>query len=140
MTRPFTLSNGQIIPSGVVIEFPSSCVARDIGNFTDPGEFDAFRFYNIAQQYQNEKTGSYGPISNTEFSAAEPRTLSFGYGRHACPGRFLASAEIKMVLGHILTEYEIKLPAGVLGRYKNLSFGPYVSIPLDFGHEGVLAC
>ncbi|CAG9989300.1 unnamed protein product [Clonostachys byssicola] len=126
--RPFTLSNGQLIPSGVTIEIPSICVNHDAGNFSDPDEFDALRFYNIVQQYQDEKTGSYGPISNTEFSAAESRTLLFGYGRHACPGRFLASAEIKMILGNILTEYEIKLPAGVMKRYKDLCFGPYVGI------------
>ncbi|VUC30086.1 unnamed protein product [Clonostachys rosea] len=125
VVKPFTLSNGQLIPSGVNIEIPSSFVCSDTVNFEDPGEFDAFRFYNIAREYQDEKTGSYGPKPNTEFSAADPRILSFGYGRRACPGRFLAAAEIKMILGHILTEYEIKLPPGVSGRYKNLSFGPY---------------
>lgn len=35
--------------------------------------------------------------------------LGFGHGQHACPGRFFAANEIKVVLCHILVKYDWKL-------------------------------
>ncbi|KAF7352017.1 hypothetical protein MVEN_01163900 [Mycena venus] len=35
--------------------------------------------------------------------------LSFGLGRHACPGRFFAVNELKLMLAHILENYDLKL-------------------------------
>jgi cytochrome P450 len=35
--------------------------------------------------------------------------IHLGHGRHACPGRFFASAELKIVLLHILQHYDIEL-------------------------------
>lgn len=46
----------------------------------------------------------YWPESNHVFTCSW-----LGHGRHACPGRFFASAELKVVLVHILREYDIKL-------------------------------
>lgn len=40
---------------------------------------------------------------------AAPDHLVFGYGRHACPGRFFALAEIKLILAHMILTYDIKL-------------------------------
>jgi cytochrome P450 len=34
--------------------------------------------------------------------------MHFGLGRHACPGRFLAGYEIKLVLATLLTQYDFK--------------------------------
>ncbi|KAJ7760790.1 cytochrome P450 [Mycena olivaceomarginata] len=41
-----------------------------------------------------------------------PDYLSFGLGRHACPGRFFAVNEQKMLLAHILVTYDFKLKDG----------------------------
>ena len=38
--------------------------------------------------------------------------INFGHGIWACPGRFFASAEIKVVLAYLLTHYDVKLKAG----------------------------
>ena len=35
--------------------------------------------------------------------------LTFGYGRHACPGRFFAAAELKLMLALIVMNYDVKL-------------------------------
>lgn len=32
-----------------------------------------------------------------------------GYGLHACPGRFLASSELKIALAHMILKYDWKL-------------------------------
>ena len=34
--------------------------------------------------------------------------LSFGHGRHACPGRFFAVNELKIAMAHLLLTYDIK--------------------------------
>jgi cytochrome P450 len=34
--------------------------------------------------------------------------LSFGHGRHACPGRFFAATEMKLLLAYIVMNYDIK--------------------------------
>jgi len=34
--------------------------------------------------------------------------MAFGYGEHACPGRFFASNEIKIALIHLLLKYDWK--------------------------------
>ncbi|KAL6918642.1 hypothetical protein FSST1_010137 [Fusarium sambucinum] len=40
--------------------------------------------------------------------------LGFGYGNHACPGRFFAANEIKIALCHMLLKYNCKLVDGVI--------------------------
>lgn len=49
--------------------------------------------------------------------------MGFGYGRHACPGRFFAANQIKHMLAHILLEYDIRMPGGATERYNNVSVG-----------------
>lgn len=38
--------------------------------------------------------------------------MNFGAGKHACPGRFFAGNEIKMVLAYFLLNYDMKLKDG----------------------------
>lgn len=49
--------------------------------------------------------------------------MAFGYGRHACPGRFFAANEIKLILSRILLEYDIRMPDGLTERYSNMVMG-----------------
>jgi cytochrome P450 len=45
--------------------------------------------------------------------------LNFGHGNHACPGRFFASNEIKVVLIELLRSWEWKFLEG-MGRPENV--------------------
>jgi len=47
--------------------------------------------------------------------------MSFGLGRHACPGRFFAANEIKLIVARILLEFDLKMPEGQDKRYANVS-------------------
>jgi hypothetical protein len=50
-------------------------------------------------------------ISNKyQFTSIGDTSQDFGLGRHACPGRFFASQEIKLILAYLLLNYEIKFP------------------------------
>ena len=37
--------------------------------------------------------------------------LSFGHGKHSCPGRFFASQEMKLMLAHLLQHYDVEYMA-----------------------------
>lgn len=50
----------------------------------------------------------------------------FGYGKHACPGRFFAGNELKLILVKMLEKYEIGLK--VPQRFPGRSFEVSVSL------------
>ncbi|EEB93346.1 hypothetical protein MPER_08007, partial [Moniliophthora perniciosa FA553] len=52
---------------------------------------------------------------NTEY-------LLFGAGRHACPGRFFAVNELKLLLSHVLVNYDVRFD-GEGGVPKDMRFG-----------------
>ncbi|ROT43005.1 cytochrome P450 [Sodiomyces alkalinus F11] len=122
--KPFTLSNGQVIPAGVVIELPAGDVAFDEDLFPAPHVFDALRFYKMRQAKDQAGSGvkAAEAVANAQFVSVGASSLTFGYGRHACPGRFFAANEIKMIMATFLLDYEVRLPEGVTERYKNLEF------------------
>lgn len=37
---------------------------------------------------------------------------SFGYGTHACPGRFYASNQMKLLIAQLIVHYDWELPEG----------------------------
>lgn len=60
-----------------------------------------------------------------------------GHGRHACPGRFYAAAELKVVLAEILSTYDIKLCEGYsksrpLGAWMEIMAAPDHTYELCF--------
>ncbi|KAL6859810.1 hypothetical protein ACO1O0_003834 [Amphichorda felina] len=124
--RPFTLSNGQVIPSGTMIEVPAVAVNSDPEVFPGPLEFDPLRFYRLRQSARAQ--GSVEGAALNQFVSVSQNSLTFGYGRHACPGRFFAANEIKMILANVLLEYDVRMPEGTTGRYPNIEFA-HMSIP-----------
>jgi len=104
--RPFTFSNGVTIPAGTMISIPSSAVHRDERIFTNPDEFDGFRFAKLRESEGDNANNRYKTISISQ------EHLPFGVGRHACPGRFFGVNEIKTLLAHIIVTYDIKFEEG----------------------------
>lgn len=115
-----TLSNGQYIPAGTTIEVPSDAIHNDPDNYTG-GEsvdvFDGFRYYKRRQ------TGQVADNARNQFVTSNEQSLMFGYGAHACPGRFFAANEIKMMLARLLLDYDIQNENRSKVRYPNLDFG-----------------
>ncbi|KAK7743876.1 hypothetical protein SLS53_003897 [Cytospora paraplurivora] len=121
--KTFTLSNGQVIPAGCMIEVPGYGVSMDGEIHEDPDRFDAFRSYRAREREGLEGVNKAGVGAANQFVTVSPSNLTFGYGRHACPGRFFAANEIKMIVSRALLDYDIKLVDGVTERYPNLEFG-----------------
>ncbi|KAL1961582.1 hypothetical protein VTN77DRAFT_1434 [Rasamsonia byssochlamydoides] len=53
--------------------------------------------------------------------------LGFGYGQNACPGRFFAAQELKLLLAYIVLNYDIR---PLERRPKNVWIGDAVIPPL----------
>lgn len=137
--KPVTLPNGQIVPAGVILEVASHAVNYDETIHTNPEVFDALRFYKIRIEKEAALRGKVSPedafteaARNNQFASVGDTSLAFGYGRNACPGRFFAANEIKMILATTLLKYDLKMPDGCNERYKNLSFGSQVCTLLCF--------
>ncbi|KAH9043926.1 cytochrome P450 [Lactarius pseudohatsudake] len=104
--RPFTFSNGITVPAGTYVAAPVGAIHTDEEVYTNPDEFDGFRFARLRES-------SEGPVaSKHQAGVTSPAHLSFGHGRHACPGRFFAVTELKMILARIVTTYDLKLEEG----------------------------
>ncbi|KAI1498348.1 cytochrome P450 [Biscogniauxia marginata] len=124
--QPFTLSNGQVIPAGVTIEVPAVSVNSDSEIFADADRFDPLRFYRLRQSAK--QSGSVEKAALNQFVSVSQDSLTFGYGRHACPGRFFAANEIKMIMANALLKFEFKNTDGSTERYPNIEFA-HMSIP-----------
>ncbi|KAH9072829.1 cytochrome P450 [Lactarius deliciosus] len=105
--RPFTFSNGVTVPAGTLIAAPTGAINRDGDIFPNPEEFDGFRFTKPHEHDGNAMTGR-------QALSMSPDNVTFGYGRHACPGRFFAVSEVKTLLAHVVVTYDIKFEEGKL--------------------------
>ncbi|KAF2128305.1 cytochrome P450 [Dothidotthia symphoricarpi CBS 119687] len=97
-------STGQVLPHGTRMTILAHAINQNPEIYPNPTEFQPFRFSNLRatpgneHKYQHATTG----IDN----------INFGHGLWACPGRFFASVEIKVVLSYILRHYDVKLKPG----------------------------
>lgn len=82
------------------------------------GEFQPWRWYHKRKEAEaaaerHPKNHSHNPAATVTpylSSSTSPDNLYWGYGRNACPGRFLAAADIKLLVGWMLYHYEIRFP------------------------------
>nr|AGN73059.1 P450 monooxygenase [Epichloe funkii] len=96
--KDFTFSNGLNIPKGSVIFTPNSPIFEDERYYKDPKVFDGFRF---ARMRNDPKLGLF-----CDLTATNEQSMHFGTGRHACPGRFMVSDEVKLAVIHILSNFD----------------------------------
>jgi len=99
--EPFTFSDGTYVPKGTFIAVPSYAIHLDESNYPDPTSFVPSRFLDKAKK---ENTGY-----KVDMTATSPDFLEFGHGRHACPGRFFAATELKLMLALIVMKFDVKL-------------------------------
>lgn len=127
MHKPIILSNGQVIPAGCIIEVAAYNSMHDPDFISDPMEFDALRWYRQRQTEDLKGAEKASADSANQMVTVSPTALTFGYGRHACPGRFFAANEIKMIMGHAILDYDFKNADGSMERYPNLRMSESVS-------------
>ncbi|KAL9591968.1 MAG: hypothetical protein Q9179_007187 [Wetmoreana sp. 5 TL-2023] len=111
---PVKLSDGTLIQPGETIVMPSGPIARDQTYYENPYDFDGDRFLRLAGN--DRKHASQSP---NEYAGVEPGNLSWGTGRFSCPGRWYASAMMKLLLATLILEYDFKFPNGQSQRPPN---------------------
>ncbi|ERT02313.1 cytochrome P450 [Sporothrix schenckii 1099-18] len=103
--QPITLSDGTCLPSGTKILAPQVGYSRDERHYPEPDTFDALRFFRLRQR--SEEDGR-----RWQFTTLGDTNMNFGAGKHACPGRFFAGNELKMMLSYYLINFDMKLKNG----------------------------
>ncbi|KAF4556517.1 Cytochrome P450-like protein 93 [Elsinoe fawcettii] len=110
----YKLSDGFVIPAHTTIGIPTAALNMDPDLYPDPEIFDGFRFEKIRQH------GDTTSAARAQYAASNSSSMSFGFGRHACPGRWFAANEIKAIMAHLLLNYDFKFPPGVTERPKSV--------------------
>ncbi|OBT83123.1 hypothetical protein VE02_08061 [Pseudogymnoascus sp. 03VT05] len=111
-TAPVTLSTGHTIPTNTRFAFASQAIHRSTRtttfspeynptSYAPPSVFDGLRFYKLREMPGKE--------NRHQFVTTGEDSLAFGHGIHACPGRFFASNEIKVVLIELLRNWDVRL-------------------------------
>ncbi|KAH6915699.1 cytochrome P450 [Coprinopsis sp. MPI-PUGE-AT-0042] len=93
----YTFGNGVTLPKGstIAVDLTDMHMSPDYDNAK---EFDPWRFYKIQTE-----TGKRSDMTTTTSDF-----LAFGHGRHACPGRFFAAVEIKLMMAYLVLNYDVK--------------------------------
>ncbi|OQD60165.1 hypothetical protein PENPOL_c027G03353 [Penicillium polonicum] len=110
--KQIALSDGTVIPKGANM-FVSMKILEDDTIYPNAATYDGYRFCNKRKQPGNEH--------KHQFVATTSEHFVFGHGVHACPGRFFAANETKIMLLHLLLKYDWKLQSG--GRPPNIENG-----------------
>lgn len=97
--QAITLSDGTVLPTGSRLFVADRF--RDPKVYANPDDFDPYRFLREREQPGQNNSWQYVTVC--------PEHMGFGYGRHACPGRFFVSTEIKIALAHLLLKYDWKI-------------------------------
>ncbi|KIJ26788.1 hypothetical protein M422DRAFT_191786 [Sphaerobolus stellatus SS14] len=99
--KEFTFSDGTRIPKGTIMSAASAIPHLNDEVYPDPKTFDPFRFAKIREKE--------GQGTSNQFVATNNDYLASGHGKHACPGRLFAANELKLMMAHIISIYDIKL-------------------------------
>ncbi|KAL2043499.1 hypothetical protein N7G274_003806 [Stereocaulon virgatum] len=110
-TNGLKLDDATVIPKGVRVGAPMQAIHHDSSFYHDPFRFNAFRFSETCesprprgQPHQNRaqtRTKELSTNTNEKF-------LTYGIGRHACPGRFFASQMMSLALAYVVQNYDVE--------------------------------
>ncbi|KAJ5662701.1 hypothetical protein N7462_011627 [Penicillium macrosclerotiorum] len=95
--KAIPLSDGTVIPQGAIIAV-SAHVNEDNSIYPNAATYDGFRFYKKRQEPGHEH--------RHQLVTTTSESYNFGHGIHACPGRFFAVHEAKILLIHLLLKYD----------------------------------
>ncbi|KAK7049976.1 hypothetical protein VNI00_005407 [Paramarasmius palmivorus] len=101
--KDFTFSDGTTVPTGAIVSIPTTAVHSDSNNYDDPYTFNPWRFSSLPEE-DGMKQQMTNPLHEY---------VLFGMGRHACPGRFFAVFELKLLTAHLVLGYDVKFEDSV---------------------------
>ena len=114
--EPLTLSDGMKLPKGAHVLMAINPIQFEDPRLEQPEVFDGYRYYKMRQNPEN--------ANRFQLASTDAYNLHFGHGAHACPGRFLATNVIKLIIAHLLMNYDMRFPDGQ-GRPPNVAAHEY---------------
>ncbi|OSD00841.1 cytochrome P450 [Trametes coccinea BRFM310] len=109
------LPGGIHIPAGTLTSVAMHPIHHDEAFYKNADQFILERFSKVQ--------GSEKDNARQQFVNTTAECVSFGRGKHACPGRFFASMELKVILAYLLMHYDMKLENQDEGRPADLRLG-----------------
>ena len=122
-----TMDDGVYLPKGANVGIASWFSSHDDRTFENANDYDAFRFSRAREEAdsptvmvagnaggkpesKSPKDGRAESLKNKNLSlvSTSENFLQFGYGRHSCPGRFFAAAQLKLMVAYMVLHYDIK--------------------------------
>lgn len=100
---PIKLSDGLVLPPGMHVCCASYDISKD-PSVIENQQFDGLRYYKLRKNSDQSK--------KLQYAMTDKDHMHFGHGRYACPGRFFASYEIKMILGELIMTYDFRFSEG----------------------------
>ncbi|CAH0054979.1 unnamed protein product [Clonostachys solani] len=115
---------GLALPKGTLVSVVSQPMYTDENHFPNPNAFDPFRFVKLRdddlKQQETQKPSQTDAIADSTAKQvggswsphaliSTANLLIFGRGRTSCPGRFLVDFQLKMLIHHLVLNYDIKL-------------------------------
>lgn len=115
--KPFTFNNGVHLKEGSWIFTPNSPLLEEDRFYDHASRFDGFRFARMREDPRLK-------LSCALTSTSE-HNLQFGDGKHTCPGRFMASDEIKLMVAFLVMNYEVAFE-NMGARPRNVTIGKFI--------------
>ncbi|TVY15730.1 Cytochrome P450 monooxygenase tenB, partial [Lachnellula arida] len=106
------LPDGTHIPYRTKIGIHAYPLHHDADFYPNPTEFDGLRFCkpptNKDGTSDNHPENMLGKENGIPLVTTSASFMGFSHGKHACPGRYFASQQLKLVLAYIALNYHIK--------------------------------
>lgn len=103
------LGNGARIPAGVRLGIPMKAIHHDDRYYENPLDFDAFRFSRAFESLEDEGQVDHKREHSYTLTGS---FLTYGYGKHACSGRWFASLVMKQALAYVIQNYDVECVDG----------------------------
>ncbi|KAG8163376.1 hypothetical protein KVR01_006673 [Diaporthe batatas] len=111
------MPDGTLLPEGTKVGMPTTEIHMDPDFYNDPAVFRHDRFVGKAE---------LGMVNTTD------TFLAFGHGKHACPGRFFSTHELKLLFAHIVLNYDLKF---IDTRPKSIYLSDFCFVPEEIFFE-----
>ncbi|KJA23965.1 hypothetical protein HYPSUDRAFT_39491 [Hypholoma sublateritium FD-334 SS-4] len=98
--RDHKFSDGTFVPRGTTVGVAIEAAHMNSAVYEDPETFDPFRFVKMKERDTSKKF---------DIVSTSCDSLVFGHGIHACPGRYFAASELKLMLAHLVVNYDVRL-------------------------------
>lgn len=100
-----TTPAGVHLPKGCVTVVPGYTVHKDPDIYPDANVFRPFRF----AEKRADRNAEFLDRARQQWATTTSDFLAFGHGKFACPGRFFAAAELKLMLAHMVMDYDFEM-------------------------------